>query len=941
MRKHEDFKNRALSLLLKELGVECDYEVRIKKKRVDILANVENLPVALEAETGFHRTAQAIKDADARLSQKLAIVAFAICYQENVTETNMAKLPLKWTIRTSAGDPNAHWTTGSVAELAEAVQQVHVLLDDADIAARLLSDELDSVAQSLRVDTRRHLARALDLPAAKSKGGHEANGWSVAAKRGMLVVATAMLFHHRVQNHLPALRPDGYAGPWPPEIPEDCAKSPSAILAFKEAWKGILAVDYRPVFETGIIALEALPAVPNMVLAIQRLADTVAGISQRVAGLRHDLLGRIFHRVLDTARYDGSFYTSTAAAVLLASLALREEDGDWGDPNAIANLRICDPACGTGTLLMAASERIRGLRMAVGPLKREDEEALGLCLVEDVLWGYDVNLTATHMAASAIGMLSPKTSFSRMNIHRTRLGLHEGEARLGSLDFLAGKPQLVFWPSRISEQVENGEGNGRKPPPMDLVIMNPPFTRDSLRHDQFSRAEEKAIKEREKEMLDDQAVCAEGTPGGELFRAAARLSGSSGPFVVLADRMCKADSGILAVILPTVMMTNPSAFALRKYLAQRFHIETIVSSHDPKRIFFSENTSIGEILLVCRRWNGSGVKPPTNVVNLVENPKNALESLDVSRRIEQAIRRGAIGPSDCFTLQKVDEERIRRGDWSTVNFLSPFLVLAYRRLKEGAPDIEEPTAYSLKLIEDEDPGRKDKPVPIQTVPLGSLAEVGPAGQRIRDAYIRSQMPISYRRRALWFHSTDVIQSMQADTDVYIEPKESKRHLADRYWEQKGRLLLPHRLWLPLARVAAVTLPEEALGSIWTPCRPHNPEITEAMCLYLNSSVGILALLGDRDNRKPSYPSFSLDTLRSMPVPDFSALDKTQLEAMKECYNRLKGETLLPLPQMESDTVRREIDGVVTEALHLDEDWVSGVRFGLSREPAITATSALA
>ena len=54
-----------------------------------------------------------------------------------------------------------------------------------------------------------------------------------------------------------------------------------------------------------------------------------------VSGLRHDLLGRIFHRVLDTARYDGSFYTSTAAAVLLASLAIREQDADWTDPNAI------------------------------------------------------------------------------------------------------------------------------------------------------------------------------------------------------------------------------------------------------------------------------------------------------------------------------------------------------------------------------------------------------------------------------------------------------------------------------------------------------------------------------------------------------------------------------------------------------------------------------
>ena len=69
--------------------------------------------------------------------------------------------------------------------------------------------------------------------------------------------------------------------------------------------------------------------------------------------------------MLDTARYDGSFYTSTAAAALLASLALRDSDGDWSDPNYVASLRICDPACGTGTLLMAVKERIRDLRMVI------------------------------------------------------------------------------------------------------------------------------------------------------------------------------------------------------------------------------------------------------------------------------------------------------------------------------------------------------------------------------------------------------------------------------------------------------------------------------------------------------------------------------------------------------------------------------------------------
>ena len=120
---------------------------------------------------------------------------------------------------------------------------------------------------------------------------------------------------------------------------------------------------------------------------------------------------------------------------------------------------------------------------------------------------------------------------------------------------------------------------------------------------------------------------------------------------------------------------------------------------------------------------------------------------------------------------------------------------------------------------------------VPTVRLSSLAEVGPAGQRIRDAFTHSDMPTLSGRRALWYHKTDVTQSMAAQTDVYIEPKTSKRHLADSYWEQRSQMLLPHRLWLPLARAAAVMLPERAVGSIWTPCRPRDPAIAKALCLY--------------------------------------------------------------------------------------------------------------
>ncbi len=897
MKKREDFQNRALAQLLTAQGVPSDYEQRAGRKRMDVVATVDGLRVVLEAETGFHRKAQAIKDADARLRQQLTTVVFAVCYPEGVTEENLAAATLTWTMRMKAGAPSGEWATGSVGELARAVQQAPHSLSGADVAAQMLSDDLDEVVQRLKLHDRQALALALDLPATKPGAGGKEDSYFVAAKRAMLVVATAMLFHQRVQEHLPDRPPDGFDGAWPPASATDCAERSAPINAFREAWRAILAVDYRPVFETGRVALAALAANPDNGQAVRSLGETVARVSERVTGLRHDLLGRIFHRVLDTARYDGSFYTSTAAAVLLASLALREQDADWSDADAVAALRICDPACGTGTLLMAAAERIRDLRNAAGRGNSAEEEALGLILVEDVLWGYDVNLTATHMAASTLGMLSPKTKFDRMNVHRALLGVFDGMPYLGSLDFLSGQARLASWPS-ATQQVESEREEAEPPPPMDLVIMNPPFTRDSLRHDQFTSNDEESIKQREKELF-----------SGQDYRAAARLHSSGGAFAVLAEKLLKADSGTLALVLPSVVPTAPGNLELRKYMAERFHIDTIVSSHDPQRIFLSENTSIGEILLICRRWRG-GPKPPTRVVNLAHNPATPVEALDTAARIERTSWADEAQSHD-FTVQRVDPARIQRGDWFAVNFLSPFLVEAYRTLSET------------------------ETASVPMVSLSDLAEVGPEGRRIRDSYRRSDMPTKSARRALWHHKSDVTVSMQAKTDSYIEPKKTKRHLADRYWKQRSRLLLPHRLWLPLVRVAAVMLPERAVGSIWTPCRPHQPDIAKAICLFLNSTLGLLSLLGGRDNRKPSYPSFSLDTLRGLRVPDFTAMGTAELKSLNSWFNWLQEQPLLPFPQMAEDVARRQIDDAIIEALRLDPDWVATIRQELAREPSVT------
>ena len=133
MPKPEPFQNRVLAHLLRAGGVPADYEQRRGSRQIDIVAEVDGLEVFLEAETGFDRKAQAIKDADARLRQKLAVVTFAVCYPVGVTEDNLAGATLTWTVRTNPGEPSGEWSTGSVAQLARAVQQAPHSLSGTDV----------------------------------------------------------------------------------------------------------------------------------------------------------------------------------------------------------------------------------------------------------------------------------------------------------------------------------------------------------------------------------------------------------------------------------------------------------------------------------------------------------------------------------------------------------------------------------------------------------------------------------------------------------------------------------------------------------------------------------------------------------------------------------------------------------------------------------------
>jgi len=110
-----------------------------------------------------------------------------------------------------------------------------------------------------------------------------------------------------------------------------------------------------------------------------------------------------------TASSDGAYYTHNVSALMLARRALSENFADWGDADAVRDLRIMDPACGTGTLLMASLQTIK-TRMNQGDKDDADLAALHRTLVEDVLCGLDINRYGISLRHATLRWARPRST---------------------------------------------------------------------------------------------------------------------------------------------------------------------------------------------------------------------------------------------------------------------------------------------------------------------------------------------------------------------------------------------------------------------------------------------------------------------------------------------------------------------------------------------------
>ncbi len=737
------------------------------------------------------------------------------------------------------------------------------------------------------------IADALDLVT------EDAGGAKGVCRIGTLILANACLLQRRLRD-VPELRlalgPDRVGA----------AESPRNEL--KQTWRRILERDYSPVFRPAVAVLKAIGDGAAAEAAVSELHEAAGRLAQSLGTLGYDYAGPLYHRILGTAKSDGAFYTNNLSAVMLARFALTDDFTDWSDLDAVRGLRIMDPACGTGTLLMAALQAVKDQTARAGAVARDNPE-LHREIVENVLCGLDINAHAVQLAACNLTLGAPTVDYGRMNLGTMPHGPQaDGEVRAGSLELLtaADNPDSLYGllnPARSmdeleAEHVDADERIEFQAKDLDLVIMNPPFTDNKKRARKFGTETTKRMQEREA------AIQAETSKRDPAAGGVITANSVSTFFTPLAEQVLNRETGVLAKVLPVTACTSAGGLRERRFLAERFHIERIVTSHDPKRPNFSENTGIHEALLIARR-KGAGSQKPTEFVSLARMPGGRAEPRAAVAETLEAIDAILSGRhNEWGSVCQWPANRVRAGDWTPAQWYDPELATIALEL-ENHPDL---------------------------APARTMLTPGATGRTAQDSWRRTDDPNAANARRIFDSaSAKLRRTMAAEPEQLVAPGGRRAHLWEQVAEGAGNLMLATRYDTTGGRLTALWSENPSFGFGWIPAAARNHGHEQALCAWWNSTPGRILLL-NRRAKKLTYPKWSVEHLMSVPAPRAGTACCDGLQA---AWLALRDREMLELRHGEQCPVRKSLDEAAAAVLGVPADSVADWRRRLALEPTVS------
>ncbi|ADB57634.1 N-6 DNA methylase [Archaeoglobus profundus] len=669
----------------------------------------------------------------------------------------------------------------------------------------------------------------------------------------------------------------------------ELSEKTDAQSALRRAIVEILKINYQPIFNTALAILDCLPPMHRK---FEHLIDLATEIASKRSLLRRDIAGKIYHKIVgDWSLRKGlaTFYTQIPAAYLLLHLA---------KPTLS---RICDFACGSGTLLTAAYSAARTqyglslLEQGVDKDPREIDEEFHKAFIKSC-YGIDVLKYATQVTAINLALHSPETPLDEFNIYTLPLGLREknGMVSLGSLEFARTAvrlDQILYGEKATKIGLTKEEEKLIKLEPFKFIVMNPPFTRATGRGgreggglfgfiaDETARERVRSDYDRLRDDIRNQLLkigtrCLYGTDLRFLLEEREyRSIGQAGEgllFLYLAYKMLE-DNGKICFVLPKSLLSGVSWFLARTLLASEFHTEYIIVSYDSEGGYnFSESTSLSELLLVAKKTKEHSDDEKTKFVLLLKKPRTSIEAIALANQIDRGEEYVEAGNAQAFVIS-VDRKTLLKyiDNWGRFVFL--------------------PNTYLIKEILDILRGVirvGNIKIEIPITKLNNLiSSIGIDRHQFHDHFQRVLRQIPGSMPAVYGGGEEVRGKMVISPNAYVKPKTQRARTIFR--EKAGRLLLPDRIRVNTAHVISMLSDTPVLSNIFYAVRLRDEDENKlkALCLWFNTTWGILTVLANREETEGAFISLKMSHWKTIPALDVDNLPEDRLKELANVYDQ--------------------------------------------------------
>ena len=398
--------------------------------------------------------------------------------------------------------------------------------------------------------------------------------------------------------------------------PRDCSVGSEIGDNLLDQWGRVLKHDFKPIFGPGVAVLQALrnPSESRFpkgaVVALEQIAESAAVNASKYVEIGADEAGEIFQAAMDKSaqKKASAWYTVPVAGVLLAEMTCDayapKTDSIWRDPEYWRKHAILDPACGSGTLLIAMMSAIVRRAQALGADEGEIVD-LRRALIEDSLTGLDINKWAVQLAATQMAISVGSAPLSRMGLYEMPKKDEMGRARLGSLELLLfnndGTPRSLSDTevkskgmdlADVKAVTDSHEGLLDRMKRVDICIANPPFGTFEQQQKDMSQSSKDGLKNR-KDFI--HGFFQFGAGKNPLEGASNSLS----PWFTLL--MTSIECSVMGKIAPQIALVSPGPDE-RNYIRDHYDMVDCVTSHESvAKPSWSSESKITESMLVFKR----------------------------------------------------------------------------------------------------------------------------------------------------------------------------------------------------------------------------------------------------------------------------------------------------------------------------------------------------